>query len=78
MSGGNTDELYSGNGRWKMALSLKEQHQESVKIKFKWNRWQHVVDYTPFRKNKLIRKSGLNIKKGTNNYGMVLADKGFI
>lgn len=54
MRGGNTDELYKGDGRLEMAKSLQEQHPELVKIVKKWNRWQHHVDYSPFARNKLV------------------------
>jgi hypothetical protein len=30
------------------------------------------VDYRPFKGNKLIRKPGIEISQGVNNYGMVL------
>ncbi len=52
--GGNTDELYAGDGRLKMAESLKEQHPLHVTITKKWGRWQHQVNYRDFKKNKLI------------------------
>lgn len=54
MKGGNTDELYKGDGRLEMAKSLKAQHPELVTISRKWGRWQHHVDYRPFRKLKLL------------------------
>lgn len=53
LSGGNTDELYRGDGRLRMAKSLQKQHPDVVKVTRKWGRWQHHVDYRPFRKNKL-------------------------
>lgn len=56
MKGGNTDELYQDDGRLKMAQSLREQHPDVTRIVWKWGRWQHHVDYAPFKKNKLIRK----------------------
>ncbi len=40
----------------------------------KWGRWQHQVDYRPFKKNKLILKPGVEIPQGVNNYGMVLTE----
>ena len=56
--GGNTDELYvktdEFDGRLEMAKSLYCQHPDVVKITRKWGRWQHQVDYRPFRNNKLI------------------------
>lgn len=75
MKGGNTDELYQGNGRLLMAQSLQRQHPDVVKITRKWNRWQHQVDYRPFKANKLIKKKGICIPKGVNNYGMLLTKK---
>jgi len=72
MKGGNTDELYQDDGRLKMAQSLQRQHPDVVKITRKWGRWQHHVDYRPFKANKLIKKEGIEIPKGVNNYGMVL------
>ena len=56
MKGGNTEALYQGDGRLKMAQSLREQHPDVVKITWKWGRWQHYVDYRRFKANKLIRK----------------------
>jgi hypothetical protein len=38
-------------------------------------RWQHQVDYRPFKKNRLILKEGVEIPEGVNNYGMVLVRK---
>jgi len=72
MKGGNTDELYKGDGRYQMALSLQRQHPDVVKIVRKWGRWQHQVDYRPFKRNRLIRRPGIVIPEGINNYGMVL------
>lgn len=80
MDGGNTDKLYEGtncqnkedNGRWKMAESLRLQHPNIVEVTKKWGRWQHHVNYSLFRKNKLIKKDGIQIPQGVNNYGMKL------
>lgn len=74
MNGGNSAELYQGDGRLKMAQSLVDQHPDVTKIVWKFGRWQHSVDYRPFRGNKLIRKSEVNIPQGINNYGMVLQE----
>jgi len=76
MKGGNTDELYKGDGRLKMAQSLQEQHPDVVKIGRRWGRWQHVVDYRPFKRNKLIKKPGVAIPDGPNEYGMKLVKLG--
>jgi len=76
MKGGNTDELYKQNsdfdGRLEMAKSLQRQHPDVAKITWKWGRWQHQVNYKPFKNNKLKLKENVEIPKGINNYGMVL------
>lgn len=74
MKGGNTDELYKQNnafdGRLEMAKSLQRQHPDITKIVRKWGRWQHSVDYSSFKKNKLIKKKGIEISSKDNEYGM--------
>jgi hypothetical protein len=72
MKGGNTEALYQDDGRLKMAQSLVDQHPDITKIVWKWGRWQHQVNYSGFKSNKLRRKSGIEIKQGINNYNMVL------
>ena len=72
VKGGNTDELYADDGRLKMAKSLQKQHPDICTITWKFNRWQHQVNYTVFEKNKLIRKKNVEIKQGIDNYGLVL------
>lgn len=50
--GGNTDELYKGNGRLKMARSLEYQWQKYpglVKTVFKFGRPQHHVNWSIFK-----------------------------
>jgi len=79
VSGGNTDELYRQDdqfdGRLEMAKSLQRQHPDVVKITRKWGRWQHQVDYRPFKANRLIKKEDVVIPEGVDNYGMVLVKK---
>ncbi len=75
MKGGNTDELYMNDGRKKMTESLIEQHPDVVKMVWKHNRHHHLVNYKPFRKNKLIRKSNLKLKNKVNNYTMKLIEE---
>jgi hypothetical protein len=69
MPGGNTDELYAGNGysigRTKnftdamqaavleKAVTLQKMHPDIVQVKKKWGRWHHEVDYSGFRGNQL-------------------------
>lgn len=76
LPGGNTESLYllpdGTDGRLLMAQSLQQQHPDVTRIVRKRGRWQHQVDYRPFRANRLIKKPGLEIQAGPNEYGMVL------
>jgi len=75
VKGGNTDEVYiDGDNRLKFAESLKEQHPRFVKVTKKFGRFHHHVDYSLFKKNKLIRVPNYNeiVNSGINNYGMEL------
>lgn len=76
MKGGNTDELYKDDGRLKMAQSLQQQHPDVTKIVWKWGRWQHEVDYRPFKHNRPILRPGVVISDEPNNYGMILRKRG--
>jgi hypothetical protein len=72
--GGNTDELYKDDGRLKMAQSLVDQHPDITKVTWKFNRWQHQVDYRVFKENELIKVQGFTVPDRVNNYGMELVD----
>ena len=75
MRGGNTDNVYTdGDNRMKFAKALEELHPDLVRVTWKFNRWHHQVNYKPFKKNKLIKKEGLEIPDRVNNYGMVLKE----
>lgn len=72
VKGGNVP-IYVGDGRLKMAQALVDWHPDVTVITRKWGRAQHQVDYSGFKKNKLIRKPGWNYS-GINNYGMELVE----
>ncbi len=73
MSGGNTDQLYQGDGRNKMARSLERMWPGVVTVQRRFNRPQHVVAFnwqhfdTP-----LIRDPDVEIPTEPNEYGMKL------
>lgn len=48
--------------------------REGERITRKWGRWQHQVDYSGFKNNRLIKRQGLEVLSGANNYGMKLAE----
>jgi hypothetical protein len=73
MRGGNTDELYAGDGRLRMARSLERLWPGVVTVSRRYGRPQHVVDWhkfdTPLRLRADVDLSTL----APNEYGMTLA-----
>lgn len=69
-TGGNTDQFYTPEGTSNKSQMLHDMHPELVRIVKKYGRIHHYVNYRLFRKTKLKKKDGLDIPKGTNNYGM--------
>ena len=74
LGGGNTEEFYAHEGTMNKSKMLEEMHPDVASVTWKFNRWHHHVDYTPFKKNKPIMREGLNIPSGVDNYGMVLVN----
>jgi hypothetical protein len=70
--GGMTDYYEKTNQRLEFVRELQRAHPDVVKITRKWGRWHHHVNYKPFAGNKLIRRPGVEISKGVDNYGMTL------
>ena len=55
MKGGNTDHVYNdGTNRKSFAEHLQRLHPDVAKVVWRFNRWHHHVDYSQFRKNKLL------------------------
>jgi hypothetical protein len=69
---GGMTPLYQGDGRLEMARSLQRQHPDVTRLTQKWGRWQHHVDYRPFKKNHLVLKDGVKVADGSNEFGMKL------
>jgi hypothetical protein len=74
MGGGNTSEFYNLEGTLNKSKMLTEMHPDVSDVVWKFNRWHHTVDYRPFKSNKLIKKAGVVIPSGVDNYGMILVD----
>ncbi len=73
MAGGNTDTIYNtGDHRLAFAQSLAEQHPDVARVTWKFGRWHHEVDYSPFKKNRLILRKDLTPTVGNDEHGMVL------
>jgi hypothetical protein len=87
VKGGNTEEFYhkegvvqKGNkyadtGTVAKSKMLVDVHPDVSKLTWRYSRCHHYVDYTPFKNQKLIKKSDINISNTVNNYGMGLKVK---
>lgn len=53
LGGGNTSEFYATEGTYNKSLMLEAAHPDVAKTVWKFGRWHHEVDYSPFRVNKL-------------------------
>lgn len=71
MRGGNTDELYR-NGTLEKSRMLARLHPDVARVVWRFSRWHHHVDYRPFKRTKLIRRTDIEIPTGVDNYGMRL------
>lgn len=70
VKGGNTEEFYAYEGTLNKSKMLARMHPDVVRVIRRYGRWHHYVDYSGFKKNKLIRKSGVDIPKGNYEYGL--------
>ena len=76
MSGGNTDTVYAEDQhRRAFAESLVDQHPDVASIVWKFGRWHHQVDYSPFRKNRLRLRAGVVPTGAPDEHGMILRRK---
>jgi hypothetical protein len=70
--GGNTPIYTTGDLRSAFVDSLIEQHPDVVRKVWRFDRWHHEVNYKPFERNQLIKRSDAIIPTEPNEYGMVL------
>ena len=70
VKGGNTKEFYAKEGTYPKSKMLADVYPQYAKVVYRFNRIHHHVDYTPFKKNKLIRDLKVKIPTKVNNYGM--------
>lgn len=72
ISGGNTQEFYAKEGTLEKSKMQVRVHPDCSKLVWKFQRWHHHVDYTRFKKQKLIRRDDIDIPSESNDYGFKL------
>jgi hypothetical protein len=76
MRGGNTDAFYANEGTLPKSRMLAKAHPDVARVVWKFGRWHHHVDYAYFRRNKLVRRSDIELRDGLDDYGMQLVKLG--
>lgn len=72
MRGGNSADFYDEEGTLPKSQMLADLHPDVAKVVFKFNRWHHHVDYSPFKNNKLLKIVDTSFMQKVDNYGMEL------
>ena len=87
VAGGNTAEFYHAEnteneefkesgynteGTVNKSQMLVDMHPDVARLVWRYGRWHHWVDYSPFKVNKLKLREGVVLPSGTNNYSMEL------
>ena len=75
IGGGNTEEFYAKEGTMAKSQMQVDMHPDVSRLVWKFGRWHHHVDYTPFKNNKLIKRDDVRISDKPNEYGMKLKYK---
>ncbi len=70
--GGNTADFYEKEGTLAKSKMLVDMHPDVSKLVWKFNRWHHLVDYSGYQRIGLVRREGVVIPAGVNEYGMRL------
>ena len=86
VKGGNTEEFYhkegiekniwidgvNAEGTRNKSEMLVRMHPDVARMVWRYKRWHHYVDYSPFKKNELRYKNDIVLPKEHNEYGMKL------
>lgn len=74
LAGGNTAEFYAREGTLPKSEMLQRLHPDVARVVWRFGRWHHYVDYTPFRQS-LVRRPGVEIPEGVDDMGMILEQR---
>lgn len=72
MKGGNNADFYEKEGTAPKSEMLVRLHPEVAKLITRWGRTHHYVDYRRFKDVTLVRRPGVEITDGVDEYGMEL------
>lgn len=72
LKGGNTDAFYAKDGTLPKSKMQVDLHPDVSRLVWKFGRWHHHVDYSPFKSLRLVRRPDVEIPEGNDEYGMEL------
>ncbi|MCP4566798.1 MAG: hypothetical protein GY841_04365 [FCB group bacterium] len=72
IKGGNSEAFYDKEGTFPKSAMQVKMHPDVSRLTWRFGRIHHYVDYSRFKKNKLLKRTDIEIPKGVNNYGMKL------
>lgn len=74
LKGGNTAEFYAKEGTMNKSQMqmLVNMHPDVTRVVWRFGRWHHYVDCSPFKDIKPILKPGIMLPEGNDEYGMKL------
>jgi len=74
LKGGNTSEFYAKEGTLPKSQMLVRMHPDVTRLVQRFKRWHHYVDYSPFKDNRLVRRTDVELPPAgeIDNYGMRL------
>lgn len=75
VKGGNHADFYAKEGTLPKSQMLVDQHPDVSKLSWRFGRAHHHVDYSGFRRNRLIRRPDFVLPDGPDDYGMTLRMK---
>jgi len=75
MRGGNSKDFYDSEGTLPKSQMIENLHPDIARVVYKFNRWHHHVNYSKFKKNKLIKIVNTSELEKVNNYGMILCNE---
>lgn len=72
VKGGNHADFYAAEGTLPKSQMLARMHPDVAKVVWRFKRWHHHVDYSPFKSIALRCRPDEPADEGVNDYGMTL------
>ena len=71
LKGGCNADFYQVEGTAPKSRMLAAVHPDVTRLVYRYGRAHHHVDYRPFKNNRLVRRAGVQVPDGVDEFGMV-------